>query len=107
MQQVFENGNERDGRTILIKIENGSIAFYFYEKYVKQTEWIQQEEERRKESGEYGLTDDEKSNSEFYWIRIDDWRNDANNFHEHMREKTWFTEEMEKYMDKNTNTKTI
>lgn len=109
MEKVFENGNERDGRTIMIKIKKDVIEFFFYDKYRSQEEWIKEETERRFENGEDELYDDEKEIYSFYWIPIREWVKDKNdrldrpdNWHTHMKEKAWFSHSMEKFINENT-----
>ena len=111
IQGIFENGNSHRGdtRQIMIRIEDGVISFYFYEQYLKQQNWIDGEAQRRFECGEEELTEEEKGNHEFYWIDASDWHKSktenldrGDNWHTHMNEKAWFTEEMEKFLDLNT-----
>lgn len=105
MEKVFANGNHRDTRFILIKVDSEHIEFFFNEDYLRQLEWIENETENR--MGE-PLSDEEKENSGFYWIGSDDWIADANGAREgrpddwltHMNEKNWFTSEMADFIDK-------
>lgn len=109
MEQVFENGSDHDTRDILIKIDAELICFYFNEQYRLRQNWINEEREKRIESGEEDLTDDEQSNHEFYWIPIDQWKSDrkdtrqgrGDNWHYHMNKKSWFSSEMYEYIEKN------
>lgn len=105
MEQVFANGNNRDGRDILIKIDSEHIEFFFNEDYIRQVAWIENETENR--MGE-PLDEDEKANHGFYWIGSDDWISDANGARKyrpddwltHMKEKNWFTNGMANFIDK-------
>lgn len=107
-QKVFNNGNGSD-RDIMIRIEDAFIAFYFYEQYLRQEAWIDEETENRLQNGMEELTEDEKGNHEFYWIPKDDWKRDKtqrqdrpDNWHNHMNHKNWFTQEMADFINKNT-----
>lgn len=107
MEKVFENGSKGDTRQILIRIKDGTIWFYFYDQYKRELNYINEEIERRNETGENELTEEEKHINEFYWIGLDDWISDKtnrldrpDNWHQHMREKNWFTEEMAVFINK-------
>lgn len=103
MKKVFNNGSSHDKRKIMIEIEEEAICFYFFEQYLRQENYLQVEAERRSMCGEDDLTEDEKRNDEFYWIDKDEWRRNVNNWHNHMEEKNWFTNEMKEWMDDNCN----
>ncbi len=109
MQKVFANGNERDTRDVLIKIDPLFIEFFFYDQYRHQENWIKEETERRLESGVDELDADEKRNDNFYWIGVEEWVRDKterldrhDNWRTHMKEKRWFSIEMEKFINDNT-----
>lgn len=109
MQKVFSNESGNDVREILIKIEDGIIEFFFYEQYRQNQEWLKEETQKRVECGEPELTDDEKANSNFYWIEVENWVKDkterqgrSENWHEHMKRKNWFTKEMSDFINQNT-----
>ena len=109
MQKVFANGSKHDSRDILIEIKDGYIEFFFNEYYLRQQQWIKEETERRFEEGQDELGEDEKGNHSFYWIGADEWHKSktenldrGDNWHTHMKEKNWFTPQMEKFMDDNT-----
>jgi len=108
MQKIFKNGSKGDNRRILIDIKDGTIWFYFYDQYVRELNYIKEEEQRRQECGEPELTQEEKCVHEFYWIDAHDWNKSktenldrGDNWHNHMTEKAWFTEEMENFLDLN------
>lgn len=101
-QKVFNNGNERDGREILIIIDDEWILFYFFEQYERQRDWIATEEQRRYEYGEEPLDEDEYGNHEFYSIPKHEWKKDYPRWQDHMKHKAWFTQEMENFMNINT-----
>lgn len=103
-QKVFKNGNDWDSRKILIQISEGYIEFFFEEQYNRKKSWILEETERRNECGEEPLTEDELSNSNFYWIMIDDWIIPERGFEDHMSRKSWFTNEMKNFLNKNLKT---
>lgn len=109
MQKLFANGNRNDKRDILIKIEDGTIWFYFHEQYKRELNYILREEERRQENGEPELSEEEKHINEFYWVDAQDWHKSkteyldrSDNWHNHMNEKNWFSSEMETFLDLNT-----
>ena len=104
MRRTFSNGSQHDTRDIDIEIKDGMICFYFTEQYHRQKQWIQEEIERR---GEDDLDEDEKGNHEFYWFASEEWEKDktqrldrGDNWHTHMKEKNWFTEDMANFLNK-------
>jgi len=108
MEKVFRNGSKHDSRQIMININGGYIEFFYYQQYLKKKVWIIEENERREESGEDSLTKYEECNDPFYWFGTSDWKRDKtenldrhDNWHTHMKEKTWFTNEMEKFLNDN------
>lgn len=108
-QQIFSNGSKIDTRDIMIRIKGNFIAFYFYEQYLRQQAWVDEETEYRLQNGMEELTDYEKGNHEFYWIPKDDWKRDkterldrGDNWHNHMSHKNWFTKEMKDFIDSKT-----
>lgn len=108
MEKVFTNGNPKDGREIMIRIDENSIEFFFYEQYVRRQNWIEEQKEKEYNLGNY-LADEDLENLGFYWINKNDWVSDRterldreDNWHFHMKEKNWFTDEMEKFIDNNT-----
>lgn len=38
---------------------------------------------------------------EFYWIEIDDWKDQQRNWISHMERKRWFTSDMTEFINKN------
>ncbi len=109
-EEIFNNGSEHDKRRIMIRINNGYVEFFFYDQYLRQKQWIEEETERRFQDGEDELTEDESGNHNFYWFGVDEWvkdkteRQDQNdNWHKHMRRKNWFTLKMEDWINENTN----
>lgn len=108
-QAVFSNGNGRINRDVLIRIDDRTIYFYFNEDYQRHENWLQNEIEYRELNGVDKLSDEEKYNTEFYWIDKKDWHKSktenlerGDNWHNHMEEKNWFTAEMERFLDLNT-----
>lgn len=106
MQQVFNNGSNGDNRQILIKINDGYVEFFYYEQYLLQLKWIEEETERRLEYNGEELTEEEAGNHSFYWMGLEEWINDKtqrldrdDNWHKHMRRKNWFTEEMADFIN--------
>lgn len=98
MQKVFTNGNERDGREIMIEIKEGVAEFFFNEYYRNHIKWLAEQEE----SGEIEyLDEDAKVNNGFYWIGTEDWNARKEQWKEHLSHKVWFTDEMYNYLDKN------
>lgn len=104
-QKVFTNGNEKDGRDILIVIEPEFAMFYFNDNYNSHKEWVMQEEERRRECGEEYLSEDEKTCCEFYWIGKDDWNRRLDNWEQHLEYKAWFTPQMFDFLNEGLTTK--
>ena len=108
-QSVFNNGSKHDTRDIMIRIDDTHIEFFFYEQYLRQKQWIEDETERRFQEGQDELLEDEAGNHGFYWIGTDDWHKSKkenldrpDNWHNHMKEKNWFTKEMKSFLDLNT-----
>lgn len=110
MKQVFNNGSDHDRRMILIEITEDHIEFFFNEYYLRKLEWIESETEKRLEHGQDDLTDEDLEVNGFYWVGKDDWISDRtktrqgreDNWHYHMMQKNWFTQEMKDWIDKNT-----
>jgi hypothetical protein len=104
-EPLFNNGNEHDNRVIMINITNDHIEFFYYDYYLRETEYLKDKEE----NGEIDYMDEgEKEVNGFYWISTDEWVSDRtgrkdreDNWHKHMKTKNWFTEEMYEYIDKN------
>lgn len=42
-EAVFSNGSKHDSREIMIRINEDYIEFFFYEQYLRQKEWIENE----------------------------------------------------------------
>ena len=107
MEQVFSNGNKQDSRQIMIRIDEEAIEFFFYEQFVGRQNWIEEQQEKADNYGDF-LEDEDLENNGFYWINKRDWISDRterldreDNWHFHMKEKNWFTDEMEKFIDDN------
>jgi hypothetical protein len=80
MKQTFENGNKKiSQRRITIKIDEHFILFSF------PTE----------------------RNREFYDIPKHEWLSAQDNWQNHMREKSWFTEEMENFINQALKLKSV
>lgn len=94
IEKIFNNGNPKDGRIILIKINHEYIEFFYKEYYDAKRIWIEEEEQRRNEFGEDPLNKDEISNDPFYWTWVEDWKIPERNWEKHMIEKAWFSEKM-------------
>jgi hypothetical protein len=95
----FNNGNsEWDSRSISIKIDNETICFYF-DKTIKQ---FYARKSYLEEHGYEPEDGEETEPSYFYWIDIVDWKNPQRNWSNHMAEKSWFTNEMENYINQQT-----
>ena len=92
-------------RVIYIKVDNEFISFfkqsdvrYFNERqeYLLQND-IEQDDEEQTEP------------STMYWIPTDEWIRDlterldrGDNWHTHMKEKSWFSDKMENYINEET-----
>jgi hypothetical protein len=92
------------GRGIIIEVSNEFILFFFAEQVKNQQEWISEQEELGND-----ISEEDKKINEFYWIETPQWVRDktnhverGDNFHHHMKEKNWFTEEMYDFINKNT-----
>jgi hypothetical protein len=101
--QQFKNGNGSD-RDIYIKVSDDVIEFYFVKDYDRHYEWLSQMEEDCIE-----VYEEDKEPSTFYYIMRKDWISDRgnrldrdDNFHNHMRTKNWFTQEMYNYIESQT-----
>lgn len=102
MQQIFKNGSKGDNREILITIKDGAIEFFFSEQMKRHKDWIDEEIKRKQDWGEEPLTEEEKSGGgNFYWIESSDWRKSNKRWLSHMREKNWFTPQMEEFINNN------
>ena len=107
MEQIFQNGNKHDSRQIMIRIDKEAIEFFFYEQFIRRQEWIDEQTEKAEKYGDF-LEEEDTENLGFYWINKRDWISDRterldreDNWHFHMKEKNWFTDEMEKFIDAN------
>lgn len=107
MQKVFKNGTKHDNREILIIIDSDHIEFFHNENYEYQLNWLKEQEDNWNFEN---LSDDQKANNGFYWIFVDDWKEDRtmrldreDNWHRHIRTKNWFTEEMYDFIENNIN----
>lgn len=86
MEKLFTSPQ---GREILIKIDTDAIFFYHNRDIQHQKQWVEQQEQLGNE-----ITEEDKKTYEFYWIGVDEWKKDLNNWHNHMLQKNWFTNEM-------------
>lgn len=93
MQKLFPNGNEDDGRYILIIIENNTALFYFKKDYDWHFRWLGEQEN--------DIDEEQKKPSEFYWIGGESWFSKHQRFPEHMMKKRWFTPEMSRFLTEN------
>jgi len=93
MQKLFPNGNEDDGRYILIIIENNTALFYFKKDYDSHFRWLAEQED--------DVDEEEKKPAEFYWFDGERWFSKEEKFPEHMMKKRWFTPEMSKFLTEN------
>lgn len=100
MQNEFKTPQ---GREVQIRIESGVISLYWVDAIQHQNNWI----EHQMELG-HDIDEQDMSVSAFYWILKRDWIADKtnrldrqDNFHTHMKNKTWFTDEMYQWINKN------
>lgn len=100
MQQEFMTPQ---GRMVTIKFDNDAILFYWSDAIHAQNNFIENQEELGND-----IDEDDRKVSEFYWIYKDEWISDitgrqdrSDNWHVHMKEKTWFTEQMYNWINKN------
>lgn len=98
----FSSGH--DNRTIYIEVDDNFISFYFESDINYFNDRQRYLEDNNIEPSE----DEPKGPTEFYWIPADEWVNTkdnkkglAHNWHTHMKNKSWFTEQMEKFIDEN------
>jgi hypothetical protein len=102
----FNNGNDWDSRSISIKIDNDVISFYLEDRL----RYFSQRQQYILEN-EIEVDDDEPTEPEtMYWIPKDEWIKDKterqdrdDNWHKHMKRKSWFIQEMENYINQQTN----
>lgn len=92
------------GRKILIKVSDEHISFYFVSEIERHKEWLRIQEEQDNE-----VSEDEKTVDDFYWIDKQHWIDDytqrqdrTDNFHYHMKRKSWFTNEIYIFMNKSS-----
>lgn len=92
-------------RQIIIEIDdnNNIISFFFESHVLGQQEWVREQEQQGIE-----VSEEQKKSHEFYWIPKDDWKRDkterldrGDNWHTHMKEKNWFTDEMLNFLNDN------
>lgn len=92
------------GRDIVIRVTDDAISFYHLDNIERQREWVAQQIENG-----YEVDEEAKHVDEFYWIDKKDWIDDVtqrqdrgDNWHTHMREKTWFTNRMYDFINEAT-----
>lgn len=98
----FSSGH--DNRTIYIEIDDNFISFYFE----SAINYFNSRQQYLADNNIEPNEDEPKEPTEFYWIPTDEWISDrtnrqgrGDNWFIHMREKNWFTKEMEKFIDEN------
>lgn len=98
IEKTFFDGR---GREVLIQISDKHILFYHVDELKNNAAWVKEMELRGNE-----VSDEEKTIAEFYWIDKTNWVNDftqrqgrEDNWHNHMKDKNWFTGEMYKFMN--------
>jgi hypothetical protein len=108
MEQIFRHGAREDKR-IMIKKNDGWFIFYNYETHILYQNYIDTENERRLERNEEPLSEDEMQTDEIYSIPVYDWERDKtqrldrpDNWHKHMKQKSWFTAEMDYFLNSNS-----
>ncbi len=101
--QRFTNGNG-SSRDIYINIFEDFINFYYADNYQRIKERLKWMEETQQE-----ITEEDREYHPFYSILVKYWISDAterldriDNFHTHMKQKTWFTQEMYNYINSQT-----
>lgn len=101
MKKTFD---DTIGREVIVEITDTHILFFFAENVRKQMDWVEQQEEMG-----YEVSEEDKKINEFYWIEKSQWVRDkthnperGDNWHNHMKEKNWFTDEMYNFINKNT-----
>lgn len=105
-ESVFNNGLESDNRRIMIRITGYHIEFFYYDQYLRQLEYLSD----KIENGDIDyMGEEEKVINGFYWIGADEWISHKtkyldreDNWHKHMKNKLWFTDEMAEFMNNNT-----
>ena len=101
IQQTFTCGKKL--RKMIIKITDEFIQFFYEDNYLMELNWIEEEIERRIESGEEELEEEELEPHEFYGFVKERWLVPQENFPSHMMEKLWFTEKMLDFINNNVN----
>lgn len=103
----FTNGNGTDRSIYIDLCEVGYIDFYFVNDYDRQMQYILDMKER-----EIPIEEDDAVPQPFYSIMKDYWIADTrerldreDNFHYHMKQKNWFTQEMYDYINNQLNVK--
>lgn len=91
-----------DPREIAIEVSDDHIAFFFEDNVRRQEQWISEQEYLG-----YEVSEEDKIIHEFYWIDSWQWVKDkihnpegGDNWHNHMKEKNWFTDEMYDFIEK-------
>jgi hypothetical protein len=91
-------------REITIEVSKEFILFFFANQVESQQKWISEQEELGNE-----ISEEDKKINEFYWIETPQWVRDktnhterGDNWHNHMKEKNWFTEKMYDFINENT-----
>lgn len=100
MQNEFKTPQ---GRNVVIKIDNEAISFYWGDAIQHHNNWV----EHQIELG-HDIDENDMNVSEFYWIFKNEWVHDRtnrldreDNIHKHMKNKTWFTDSMYQWINKN------
>jgi hypothetical protein len=100
-KQTFYDNRQR---RVLIEITEKHIVFFDSDNLDRQAKWVEQQIEDG-----YEVSEEDKAIDEFYWVSIDDWNKDkterkerGDNWHNHMNDKAWFTNEMYEWINRNT-----
>jgi len=103
----FTNGNGTDRNIYIDTDEVGFINFYYVDNYKRTMQYVLDMQER-----EIPIEEDDAVPQPFYSIMKDYWIADTrerldreDNFHYHMKQKNWFTQEMYNYINKQLNVK--
>lgn len=91
------------GREVIITISQETILFHHADVVKMQEDWYNNQIELGND-----VDEEEKNVGEFYYIEKSEWAKDRterqdreDNWHKHMKRKTWFTDEMYDFINKN------
>lgn len=92
------------GREIVVEVSKNHILFFYRDDIDRHYKWLSEQTELGNE-----VPEEQRDVNEFYWIETNQWVADktqrldrGDNWHFHMKEKNWFTDEMYEFINSQT-----